>query len=132
EDLSWYWLQPREPCEEFHCLECQNSFSPDRSTWPTIAEPSPDLVQLPQVVSPPAVEYMPIGSEPVRMSCSFGVSPRTLTRSPFSVSAVSLLMLTFAECSSPTFFATITPLALYQGPLPIRSRAFSPAAPVAP
>src|SRR6185503_11855040 len=108
------------------------SFRPCRSWCPTIAEPSPDLVQLPQVVSPPAVEYMPIGSEPVRMSCSFGVSPRTLTCSPFSVSAVSLLMLALAECRSATFFATITPLALYQGPLPMRSRAFSPGAPVAP
>ena len=29
------------------------------------------LVQFPQVVSPPAVENIPIGSEPVRMSCIF-------------------------------------------------------------
>src|SRR6516165_11476696 len=32
---------------------------PVRSTWPTMAEPSLLLVQFPQVVSPPAVEYMP-------------------------------------------------------------------------
>src|SRR5207253_11346798 len=34
-----------------------------RSWWPTIAEPSPLFVQLPQVVSPPAVEKRPCGSE---------------------------------------------------------------------
>src|SRR6266446_909227 len=63
---------------------CRVSFNPCRSWWPTIAEPSPLLVQLPQVVSPPAVEKRPSGSEPVRISCSFGVSPRPLTASPFS------------------------------------------------
>src|SRR5882672_4318842 len=105
------------------------SFSPCRSWWPTIAEPSPLLVQLPQVVSPPAVEYMPMGSEPVRMSCSFGVSPRPFTFLPFSVSAVSLLMLALPECSSDTLFATTTPFALRHGPLPMRSRAFTPASP---
>lgn len=35
------------------------------------------------------------------MSCSFGVSPRPLTISAFSVKAVSLLILAFSECRSP-------------------------------
>ena len=94
-----------------------------------VAEPSPLLVQLPQVVSPPAVENLPDGSEPVRTSCMFTASPRPLTVSPFSVSAVCFVMLTASECRSSTFFATMTPFALYQGPLPIRSRAFTPASP---
>src|SRR4029079_16520238 len=66
------------------------------------------------------------------MSCSFGVSPRPLIGLPFSSSAVCLLMLTLSECRSLTFFATTTPCALRQGPLPMRSRAFTPGAPVAP
>src|SRR5689334_20752374 len=105
------------------------SFRPCRSWWPTIAEPSALLVQLPQVVSPPAVEYMPCGSEPVRMSCVFGWSPRPFTFSPFSVSALSLLILLWLECRSDTLFATTTPLAFCHGPLPMRSRALTPAAP---
>src|SRR5216110_272073 len=127
--LSWSWLQPREPCEEFHDFMWRVSLSPARSWWPTIAEPSPLFVQLPHVVSPPAVEYMPVGSEPVRMSCMFTASPRPLTTSPFSVSAVCLLMLLRAECRSATLLATTTPLALRHGPLPMRSRAFTPASP---
>jgi hypothetical protein len=47
------------------------------------------LVQLPQVVSTAPAIAVPSGCEPVRMSCWFGVSPRPLTTSPFSVSAVS-------------------------------------------
>src|SRR5262249_34196144 len=85
--------------------------------------------RFPQVLSPPAVENLPDGSEPVRMSCMFTASPRPLTVSPFSVSAVCFVILTASECRSSTFFATITPFALYQGPLPIRSRAFTPASP---
>src|SRR5690242_6853827 len=108
---------------------CQVSFNPWRSWCPTIAEPSPLFVQLPQVVSPPAVEKRPDGSEPVRMSCSFGWSPRPLIGWPFSSSAVCLLMLACSECRSSRFFATITPFALYQGPLPMRSRALTPASP---
>src|SRR5436305_4121237 len=123
------WLQPREPCEEFHDFMCQVSLRPWRSAWPTIAEPSPLFVQLPQVVSPPAVEKRPCGSEPVRMSCSFGCSPRPLIGWPFSSSAVCLLMLTPSECRSSMLFATITPFALYQGPLPMRSRALTPRSP---
>src|SRR5712692_9986149 len=129
EALSWSWLQPREPCEEFQDFMCQVSFNPARSWWPTIAEPSPLFVQLPQVVSPPAVENIPAGSEPVRMSCMFGVSPRPLTIPPFSVRAVSLVILACSECRSATLFATTTPLAFFHGPLPTRSRAFTPASP---
>src|SRR6267142_1509879 len=129
EALSWSWLQPREPCEEFHDFMCQVSFRPERSWCPTIAEPSPLFAQLPQVVSPPAVEKRPDGSEPVRMSCSFGCSPRPLIGSPFSDSAVCLLMFALSECRSSRFFATTTPLALRHGPLPMRSRAFTPASP---
>src|SRR3989441_12492855 len=123
------WLQPREPCEEFQDFMCLVSFNPARSWWPTIAEPSPLFVQLPHVVSPPAVETFPAGSEPVRMSCMFTASPRPLTTSPFSVSAVCLLMLLPAECRSSTLLATVTSLALRHGPLPMRSRAFTPASP---
>src|SRR5438046_898546 len=108
---------------------CRVSFNPCRAWWPTIAEPSPLLVQLPQVVSPPAVEKRPSGSEPVRMSCSFGVSPRPLTISPFSFKAVCLLRLLCSECRSLTLFATTTPLAFCHGPLPMRLRASVPASP---
>src|SRR5581483_5977151 len=94
-----------------------------------MAEPSPLFVQFPQVVSPPAVDNRPDGSDPVRMSCTFTGSPRPLIVSPFSESAVCLLMLTLSECRSSTLFATITPLALCHGPLPMRSRALTPASP---
>src|SRR5580765_8658818 len=105
------------------------SFRPWRSWWPTIAEPSPLFVQLPQVVSPPAVEKYPAESEPVRISCSFGVSPRPLTISPFSVRAVCLVTLLCPECRSSTFLATTAPLAFCHGPLPMRLRASTPASP---
>ena len=50
---------------------------PVRSWWPTIADPSaPPFVQLPQVVSLCGAKAVPSAREPVRMSCSFGVSPR--------------------------------------------------------
>src|SRR5262245_65791030 len=94
-----------------------------------MADPSPLLVQFPQVVSPPAVENIPIGSEPVRMSCIFTLSPRPLTISPFSVRAVSLVMLAFSECRSSTLLPTTIPLAFYHGPLPIRFRDSMPAYP---
>ena len=58
----------------------------------------------------------------------FGVSPRPLTTSPFSVSAVCLLRL-LLPCSSVTFWATTTPLALRHGPVPMRSRALTAAPP---
>ena len=94
-----------------------------------MAEPSPLLLQLAHVVSPPAVEKNPLGSDPVRMSCMLTGSPRPLTTSPFSVRAVFLLMWTLAECRSSTFWATTSPLAFRHGPLPTRSRALTPAAP---
>src|SRR5712691_8949093 len=108
---------------------CRVSFNPCRSWWPTIAEPSPLLVQLRQVVSPPAVEKRPSGSEPVRISCVFTGSPRPLTPSPFSVKAVCLLILLCSECRSFTLLATTTPLAFRHGPFPMRSRASTPASP---
>src|SRR5689334_4882590 len=67
---------------------------------------------------------VPSGREPVRMSCLFGVSPRPLTTSPFSVSDVCLPSL-FVPCNSSRLFATTSPFALRQGPLPIRSRALT-------
>ena len=54
------------------------------------------LVQLSQVRSSPAGKAVPSGCEPVRMSCRFGVSPRPLTTSPFSLSAVCLVRLLLA------------------------------------
>src|SRR5258708_37875481 len=94
-----------------------------------MAEPSPLFVQFPQVVSPPAVEKRPCGSEPVRISCALTASPRPLTVSPFSVNAVCLVILFESEWRSSTLFATTTPLAFCHGPLPTRSRALTPAAP---
>src|SRR5207244_10770363 len=113
----------------FQHLMCLVSFDPVRSWCPTTAEPPALFVHFPHVVSPPAVEKFPAGSEPVRMSCMFTASPRPLTASPFSVSAVCLLMLLLEECRSSTLLATVTPLALRHGPLPMRSRAFTPASP---
>src|SRR5258706_599622 len=75
------------------------------------------------------LEALEGGAAPVRMSCSFGLSPRPLIGSPFSESAVSFVMFALSECSSATFFATTTPLALRHGPLPTRSRALTPASP---
>jgi hypothetical protein len=72
---------------------------------------------------------MPAESEPVSMSCWLGFSPLPVMTSPFSVSAVFLLRLFLAECSCATLLAITTPLALRHGPLPMRSRAFTPASP---
>src|SRR3954469_22416950 len=74
------------------------------------------------------VNAVPSGREPVRMSCRFGVSPRPLTTSPFSVSDVCLPRL-FVPCSSARLLATTTPFALRHGPLPMRSRALTALAP---
>jgi len=76
-------------------------------------------VQLPHVVSPPAVEKFPDGSEPVRTSVHVTGSPRPLTTSPFRIRAVCLLTLLCSECRSFTLFATTTPLAFCHGPFPI-------------
>ena len=90
--------QPREPCEEFHDSEFHCLSSPALSWWPTMADPLSELfVQLPHVLSPPAVEYRPCGSEPVRISCLLGFCARPLIISPFSVKAVSLPTLFDAE-----------------------------------
>ena len=56
------------------------------------------------------------GCEPVRMSCWFGLSPRPLTTSPFSVSEFSFDSLLLSLCRSATLAATCTPLALNHGP----------------
>ncbi len=63
------------------------------------------------------------------MSCMLGVSPRPLMSSPFSVSAVCLLSV-LLPCSEAMSLAMSTPLAFTHGPLPMRSRAFTPVAPV--
>src|ERR1051326_2966120 len=63
------------------------------------------------------------------MSWVFGVSPLPLTTPPFSVSEFSLLSPLWSLCKSATLSATFTPLALYHGPLPIRSRALTPGFP---
>src|SRR6185503_20131075 len=72
------------------------------------------------------------------MSWRFGVSPTPLTVSPFSFSAVTLVRLlprraasSVSPCRSATFCATRAPLALYQGPAPMRSRAFTAGWPLA-
>src|SRR5687768_7227562 len=78
------------------------------------------LVQFWQVIS----VARPSAVEPVRMSCRLG-PPCGLIWRPCSSSAVSLLMLALSECSSATLEAIRAPLALYQGPDPIRSRALT-------
>src|SRR5262245_60431044 len=76
----------------------------------------------------------PSAVEPVIMSCVLGWSLMPLTIVPFSVREFSLVSLLLSLCRSATLAATCNPLKLYQGPLPIRSRActspvpFSPAA----
>ena len=73
----------------------------------------------------PTANAVPSGCVPVRMSCSFGVSPRPLTTAPFSVSAVCLLRLLLAPCRSATSLAMTSPLAFFHGPLPMRSLALT-------
>ena len=121
-------LQPRDWCDEFHdfagalVVEAgavavadasprrRRSWSSCRRScrrWPAIAVPS--------------------GCEPVRMSCMFGVSPRPLTTSPFSVSAVCLVRL-LAPCSSVDVLARRRrPWRSATGPVPMRSRALTAA-----
>src|SRR5262249_61267334 len=117
------WLQRQVRCGDYHDDHAALSSRPCRSGWPAWAAPALFLVQLPQVVTMPGGKQRPSGVEPVRMSCSLGSSPIPLTSSPSSSSAVSLLMLLFALCRWSTFSAMTTPLALRQGPRPIRSRA---------
>src|SRR5262249_51573267 len=94
-----------------------------------MAEPCPLLLQLPQVRSSPAAKARPSGCEPVNMSCRLGVSPRPLTTSPFSLSAVCLVSLLLALWRSSTLWAITSPLAFFHGPAPMRSRALTAAAP---
>src|SRR4051795_8319600 len=115
---------PREGCDEFQDFEASSSRRPMRSEWPTIAAPCVLLVQFLQVRSSPAANAVPSGCDPVRASWRFGVSPRPLMTSPFSLSAVCFVRL-FAPCSSATSLAMTTPLEFCQGPLPMRSRAFT-------
>src|SRR6202012_5720611 len=84
---------PREGCELFQDFEASSSRSPMRSAWPSIAAPCVLLVQFLQVRSSPASNAVPSGFDPVRMSWRFGVSPRPLMISPFSLSAVCLVRL---------------------------------------
>jgi hypothetical protein len=52
------------------------------------------------------------------MSCRFGVSPRPVICSPFSLSEFCLLSLLLGLCGSATLIATVTPLAFCQDPGP--------------
>src|SRR5882757_9371726 len=97
-----------------------------------MATPGPLLVQFAQVRAMLLGYARPSLSEPVRMSCMFGLSPRTLIGCPFSSSALALLILLFALCRSGTLVAMTAPLAFCHGPLPIRSRALTAFAPPRP
>src|SRR5215471_10444119 len=129
------WLQPpsgpREGCEEFHDREASSSRKPWRSICPTIAVPCALLLQLWQVLSSPDGKARPSGCVPVSASCLFGVSPRPLTTSPFSFSAVCLVRLLW-PCSSSRSLAITTPLAFCHGPFPMRSRALTAGWPSVP
>src|SRR5215510_5590362 len=98
---------------------------PSRSTWPSMALPNVLLVQLLQVRLRLPGNAFPSMSEPVMMSCMLGVSPRILTGSPFSLSAVVRPILLLALCRSATLVAITAPLAFCHGPLPMRSRALT-------
>src|SRR4029077_16450095 len=120
-----------EGCDEFQDFEASSSRRPTRSICPTIAAPWVLLVQFLQVRSSPAAKAVPSACEPVSTSWRFGVSPRPLMTSPFSLSAVCLLRLLPAPWRSATSLAITTPLAFFHGPLPIRSRALTACAPSA-
>src|SRR5262245_22367148 len=75
---------------------------------------------------------VPSAVEPVRMSCSTGDGDPghcPLIRRPFS--STNSEASPVREWSSPTFLATSTPLALRQGPMPIRLRASTGPPPLA-
>src|ERR1700736_5353402 len=122
---------PREGCELFQDFEASSSRSPMRSEWPTIAEPCVLLVQFLQVRSLSAANAVPSGCDPVSTSWRFGVSPRPLMTSPFSLSAVCLVRLLALLCRSATSLAITTPLEFCHGPLPIRSFALTAGLPSA-
>src|SRR5260370_21374743 len=113
------WLQPpsgpREGCEEFHDFDASSSRKPCRSMCPTIAVPCVLFVQLWQVLPSPGGKARPSGCVPGSASCLLGVSPRPLTTSPFSVSAVCLVTLLFA-CRPSTSLAVTTPLVFFHAP----------------
>ena len=69
------------------------------------------FVHLRQLKSRSPPYGLPSAVDPVRMSCRFGVSPRPLTTSPLSVSAVCLVRL-LSPCSCSTSLAITSPLAL--------------------
>src|SRR3954447_1669983 len=102
-----------------------------RSEWPSIAAPCVLLVQFLQVLSSPAAKAVPSACDPVSTSWRFGVSPRPLMTSPFSLSAVCLVRLLAAPCRSATSLAITAPLAFCHGPLPMRSRALTAGLPSA-
>ena len=122
---------PREGCDVFQDFDGSSSRRPLRSKWPTIAAPCVLLVQFLQVRSSPAANAVPSACDPVSTSWRFGVSPAPLMTSPFSESAVCLVRLLLALCSSATSLATTAPLEFFHGPLPMRSRAFTAGAPSA-
>src|SRR5215470_3407066 len=93
-----------------------------------MAEPSPLLVQLPQVASLSGGGARPSSVEPVSTSCWVPTKKRPGMCRPFSAKEFSRLIL-LLECKSSTLAAIWTPLTLTQGPLPILSRAFTAVAP---
>src|SRR4029434_7348935 len=103
---------------------------PRPSEWRTVALMAVDcdvqsLHVFPGISVPSAVE-------PVRMSCSTGDGDPAhcpLIRRPFS--SMRSAALPVRECSSSRFLATSTPLALRQGPMPIRLRASTGLPPLA-
>src|SRR5580704_10417505 len=121
---------PREGCELFQDFDASSSRRPMRSECPIIAAPCVLLVQFLHVRSSPAENAVPSGCDPVSTSWRFGVSPRPLMTSPFSLSAVCFVRL-LAPCSSATSLAITTPLEFCHGPLPIRSRALTAGLPSA-
>ena len=54
-------LQPRDMCDEFQLLAGTLSSRPLLSLWPSIAEPSPFCVQLPQSINPVPVLFTHAG-----------------------------------------------------------------------
>src|ERR1700733_3161944 len=67
-----------------------------RSMWPSMVLPKVLLAQLLQVRFRSAGNARPSAVEPVIASCWFGCMPPPLTMAPFSVSAVSRVILLFA------------------------------------
>src|SRR5260221_8483512 len=125
--IKSFWLQPpsgpREGCAAFQELIVGEGV-PVRSACPSIAEPCVLLVQFLQVLSSPAGNAVPSARDPVSTSWRFGASPHPVLASPLSVSAVFFVEVVLPGGSAASFALT-TPLAFCQGPLPLRSRAFT-------